>query len=522
MIFADGERRGRAPVRPADRRGIVAVAERDPVGDELGGLRAHDRLAHGAARLRARGGVERDLGMRALRPVGVVGHAGMADIAHAHRMALDLVGIHEASAAPARQHGGELPGQIDRIAETGIEPEPGGRMIEMGGVAGEKDPLRPVAVGHHVAGAPAADREHLVRHRLADHLLEQAVGIHRLGRIEIRLAADPETVQLATVQDHQIAPQPGRLDEADQRGLAHGMVLPQARRPHEDAQVVSHIGRAAHADAQGPADRAVPAAAVDDILGHDLDALVARQIICQILGGDDDAVALLPQGFEPAAVAQLHAGLGQGEIAQDRIEPELVAALRPLRALRGGAAAAVMGALDAGDLEAVEAGAVERRVREILRRRGRPHRLGHAEPAHELHGARIEGGGARMVGRSLALLDDQAGHAALAEVGRQRQADRAGADDQDRDFGDAGLRCHSGRWVLCGEADAGGRRRARPGPAYSCIRAPGQGLNGSLAGKPAGRNAPAWSQKKAPPIGGARLTAWRFPKEGRPVFTQSL
>jgi hypothetical protein len=29
-------------------------------------------------------------------------------------------------------------------------------------------------------------------------------------------------------------------------------------------------------------------------------------------------------------------------------------------------------------------------------------------------------------------------------------------------------------------------------------------------------------KKKAPPIGGARLTAWRFPKEGRPVFTQSL
>ena len=185
----------------------------------------------------------------------------------------------QAAAAPARQHGGELPGQIDRIAETGIEPEPGGRMIEMGGVAGEKDPLRPVALGHHVAGAPAADREHLVRHRLADHLLEQAVGIHRLGRIEIRLAADPETVELAAVQDHQIAPQPGRLDEADQRGLAHGMVLPQARRPHEDAQVVSHIGRAAHVDAQGPADRAMPAAAVDDILGDDLDALVARQII---------------------------------------------------------------------------------------------------------------------------------------------------------------------------------------------------------------------------------------------------
>jgi hypothetical protein len=29
-------------------------------------------------------------------------------------------------------------------------------------------------------------------------------------------------------------------------------------------------------------------------------------------------------------------------------------------------------------------------------------------------------------------------------------------------------------------------------------------------------------QKKPRRRGGARLTAWRFPKEGRPVFTQSL
>src|SRR5439155_20665946 len=52
--------------------------------------------------------------------------------------------------------------------------------------------------------------------------------------------------------------------------------------------------------------------------------------------------------------------------------------------------------------------------------------------------ARVDGGRARMIGRSLALLDDEAGGAAPAEIGRQRKADRAAADDQDRGLDDRG------------------------------------------------------------------------------------
>jgi hypothetical protein len=37
-----------------------------------------------------------------------------------------------------------------------------------------------------------------------------------------------------------------------------------------------------------------------------------------------------------------------------------------------------------------------------------------------------------MVRRAFALLDDEAGHAAAAEIGGEREPDRAGADDQDR------------------------------------------------------------------------------------------
>jgi hypothetical protein len=210
----------------------------------------------------------------------------------------------------------------------------------------------------------------------------------------------------------------------------------------------------------------VPAAAIDHIAGDDLDPLVGRQV----MRDGDRVIALLPQGFEPAAVAQLHAVLALGELAQDRVEPELVATLRPLGALRGRPLAAVMGSLDAGDLETGQAGAIKRGVRKIFRRRGGAHRIGDAEAAHELHGTGIEGGGARMVGRSLALLDDQAGYPAQAKVGGERKAHRPGAHDQDGDFGGAGPLCHSCR------RDSLGFRAGVNQPAYSCIRAPRQGF----------------------------------------------
>jgi hypothetical protein len=53
-----------------------------------------------------------------------------------------------------------------------------------------------------------------------------------------------------------------------------------------------------------------------------------------------------------------------------------------------------------------------------------------------------------------------------------------------------------------------------PGLAFSCIRAPRQGHGD--------RRRYAARQKKPRHLGGARLTAWRFPKEGRPIFIQNL
>jgi len=68
---------------------------------------------------------------------------------------------------------------------------------------------------------------------------------------------------------------------------------------------------------------------------------------------------------------------------------------------------------------------MERGVGKILRRGGGPHRLGEAEAVHEFHRARIEGGGARMVRRTFALLDHEAGDPPQPEIGCERQTHQA-------------------------------------------------------------------------------------------------
>ena len=63
---------------------------------------------------------------------------------------------------------------------------------------------------------------------------------------------------------------------------------------------------------------------------------------------------------------------------------------------------------------------------------------GDFEPLGELYAAdalldwSMPGGRARVVGCAIALFDHQTGRAAQAEIDREREPDRAAADDQDR------------------------------------------------------------------------------------------
>ena len=177
------------------------------------------------------------------------------------------------------------------------------------------------------------------------------------------------------------------------------------------------------------------AAAGDEIIGRDPFALAGREIVHR----RDHAVVVLLERFEPAAQPQRHAGKARGPIAQDRVKPELIAALRPFRADGARRAAAVTGPLDARNFKAGECREIENGVRDSPRRAGLAHPVGDAPAPEELHGARVFGVGARMRDGAVALLDQQALDAAPAEIGRKAEADRPASDDQDRSVG---IACH--------------------------------------------------------------------------------
>src|SRR5262249_54857602 len=159
--------------------------------------------------------------------VNGVAYVGMADIEPADRLALDLVAFKEAGAAPAGEHRGQFPAEVDRIAEAGIESESGGGMIEVGRISGEENASDAIGVGHDVAGDPTSYRDEFMRYLFADHFQEQALRINLIRRVVELLPAYAEAVEFASIEDDEVAPQPGWLDEVDQCRLAHRVVGPQ-------------------------------------------------------------------------------------------------------------------------------------------------------------------------------------------------------------------------------------------------------------------------------------------------------
>src|SRR3954470_6330559 len=146
-----------------------------------------------------------------------------------------------------------------------------------------------------------------------------------------------------------------------QRSLALVVMGPQLRGTKKDVEIVLERRRALHLDAQRLGNRAVPATAGHEVIGRNPPARAGPGIMPR---GDPPAIVMLER-FEPAAQPQRHAGKAPGSIAQDRIEPKLVAALRPFRADGAGRSAAVVGALEARNLETRERREIEDGVGKI-------------------------------------------------------------------------------------------------------------------------------------------------------------
>ena len=67
----------------------------------------------------------------------------VAGVALRQRLPLGLVAVEQRRAAPAFQHRGELPAEIDRILDRGVVAKPAGRREQMRGVAAEEHAAAP-------------------------------------------------------------------------------------------------------------------------------------------------------------------------------------------------------------------------------------------------------------------------------------------------------------------------------------------------------------------------------------------
>ncbi len=154
-------------------------------------------------------------------------------------------------------------------------------------------------------------------------------------------------------------------------------------------------------------------------------------------GGSHTVVVLL-EGRYLRAIEQRHAPQPGRVFEQDRLQVDLVDAMRRLGGRPPGVGAlglriAIPSARNrnAGELDAGHRGAEHHVVRVVGRQSGIAQLLRDAEPAELLHRARGDMV-ALHVGRLgvAAHLGDEHGHAARGQIHRHRQADRAGADDE--------------------------------------------------------------------------------------------
>ena len=146
------------------------------------------------------------------------------------------------------------------------------------------------------------------------------------------------------------------------------------------------------------------------------------------------AVVVLDEAIEPRVVGEGHARQRARVIAEDRIEIDLRAGAGGLRrevalvALREGRH------LEPQQLLAAHAFEIDEVARIALRPHRGAHRLRHAPAAAELHVARAHHALLGHVDGAVALFDQHAVDAALAEVAGEPEADRPGADNDDRGF----------------------------------------------------------------------------------------
>jgi len=287
----------------------------------------------------------------------------------------------------------------------------------MHGVAGEQNAAEAVALGHQAAPAPNIDVDPFHRDVAPERVAQIARAVGRLrGHVIAGLVHHQPPDAAGRIDDAQVAPNAAAIDH-DEKCAGLAAALPQQiRRAKKHIERIAQRALAGERDAEAAADEACGAVAADQIVGAQRLTLVMRQV--RNLGGD--AVARLREGLQPVPVLDREAGKRAGQFQQQRIEPDLRAGLQPVRARRLRRLVVARWAHHAAELVTEQAGDEHRVERMIAGKRTIHHRVGDAPATAELHRPGIHLVHLRRDDRAVALLDEGAGNAAPAELGRER------------------------------------------------------------------------------------------------------
>ncbi len=372
---------------------------------------------------------------RAASPAGVLSRiSGRYWARHLRRpsealAALELVGREQVRAAPAAQAAGELPREIDRIADAHVHAEAPGGDHQVRRVAGEEHAALAVAFGEQQVLLPLADVEHLVFERHADGLLELAR--HVLVALDDRVQGP---VPRRVLHDEEARLAVGHVVVAALAGaLAEGKPLEKLGAGVERLAQLEQVALAAQADAELVAHGARATVAADEISRPQG---FHRAVFLPDPGANAGRVLL--EGKELAAVAHRHARQGLGHGLEQRLEGVLRHELVGLERHR-----AVVAGVDLPPRR------VHRRIRQVQQRRlvhredyidvhrhiraqpGRADLCGEPHAAEDFHAAGVAALHLRKELRRELALDEGAAHALLPQVDGERQAHGPGAYDQD-------------------------------------------------------------------------------------------
>ena len=355
---------------------------------------------------------------------------GLGDGALMDRPALPLIGGEELGAAPAAERCGELPAEIDGVADPHIHAEAAEGRVQVAGIARQEHAVAAVAIGDEALRDPGVGRDDL-----EIEITEPGATTYQVLRIEtgeINAVGEPgrhevpEAVLIHGPQQrrHRIVHHPIH-DGGTQR-------VPRCERgcAKDDAVILRKAAVADHGCADSVAHRAVRAIRADEGGGADL----ARRAGGKLGHRGDDAVR---GGLERAKLG-VEADRDTGERGGMRAEHLLQHVLRDPLGFLGievvPLAATVERVLEARQQRPVHARREHHGGRIVRRdRRGAPQRVGNAPAAQMLARAHIGGLGARTVTDAIVALDDEAATAAPAELDRRGETDRAGAGDEDVD-----------------------------------------------------------------------------------------